>query len=130
MIFKSTFAFLVCWGIQDLLWWEKWVLVVPSSLFLLVRFLCLPFAVWLTLVLHVLAVSGWSLFLLWVYKPMSALLGDQLSPRGTCVQRVLEQPKVWVQMAKWKIPGPAAPLILYPVCSYLALFHSYCRESG
>ena len=22
----------MCWGIQDLLWWEKWVLMMPSSL--------------------------------------------------------------------------------------------------
>jgi hypothetical protein len=34
------------------------------SWFLLVRILHLPFAIWLSLVLDVLAVSGWSLFLL------------------------------------------------------------------
>jgi hypothetical protein len=34
------------------------------SWFLLVRFLYLPFAIWSSLVLDVLAVSGWSLFLL------------------------------------------------------------------
>jgi hypothetical protein len=34
------------------------------SWFLLVRFLHLPFAIWKSLVLYVLAVSGWSLFLL------------------------------------------------------------------
>ena len=54
------------------------------------------------LVLDVLAVSGWSLFLLWVCKPVLALLGDQLSPGVTCVQSSLEQPMLWVQMADWK----------------------------
>ena len=34
------------------------------SWFLLVRFLLLPFAIWQSLVLDVLAVFGWSLFLL------------------------------------------------------------------
>jgi hypothetical protein len=34
------------------------------SWFLLVRFSCLPFAIWQSLVLDALAVSGWSLFLL------------------------------------------------------------------
>jgi hypothetical protein len=37
---------------------------VKWSGFLLVRFLHLPFAIWLSLVLDVLAVSGWSLFFL------------------------------------------------------------------
>ena len=53
------------------------------------RFLCLPFASLLSQGLDVLAVSGWSLFLLWVCKPVSALLGDQLSPGRTWVWRVL-----------------------------------------
>jgi hypothetical protein len=35
-----------------------------SSWFLLVRFLHLPFATWLSLMLDVLALSHWSLFLL------------------------------------------------------------------
>ena len=34
------------------------------SWFLLVRFFCLPFAIWYYLVLVVLALSGWSFFLL------------------------------------------------------------------
>ena len=41
--------------------------------------------------LDVLAVSGWSLFLLWVCKPVSELLGDELCPGKTIVQRVVEQ---------------------------------------
>ena len=40
----------------------------------------------------VFAVFGWSLFLLWVCKPVSALLGDQLSPGKTSAQRAVEQP--------------------------------------
>jgi hypothetical protein len=36
-----------------------------QSWFLLVRFLSLPFIIWLSLVLVVIVVSGWSLFLLW-----------------------------------------------------------------
>jgi hypothetical protein len=42
--------------------------MMPSSLpwFLLVKFLYLPFTIWLSLVLDGLAVSGWSLSLLWV----------------------------------------------------------------
>ena len=34
------------------------------SWFLFVRFLCLPIAIWLSLALVVIVVSGWSLFLL------------------------------------------------------------------
>ena len=50
-----------------------------SPWFLLVIFLCLPFAIWLSLVLVGLPVSGWSLSLLWTCKPVSAPLGDQFS---------------------------------------------------
>ena len=42
--------------------------------FLLVVLLCLPFAIWLSLVLVGIVVSGWSLFLLWACKPVSLLL--------------------------------------------------------
>ena len=42
--------------------------------------------------LDVLVDSGWSLFLLWVCKPVSALLGNQLFPGKTSAQRAAEQP--------------------------------------
>jgi hypothetical protein len=48
--------------------------------FLSVWFLRLPFAICLSLMLGVLAFSGWSLSLLWAFMPVSAFLGDQLSP--------------------------------------------------
>jgi hypothetical protein len=32
MVLNQILAFLVCWGIQGLLWWESWVLMMPSSL--------------------------------------------------------------------------------------------------
>ena len=32
MILDLNLAFLVCWVIQDLLWWENWVLMTPSNL--------------------------------------------------------------------------------------------------
>ena len=79
--------------------------------------------------LDVLAISGWSLFLLWVCNPMSAaLLGAQLSPGRTFVPRALEQTNIWVQMAEWKDPVPTAPLILRPVCSWLAPLHTGIGE--
>ena len=59
---------------------------------LLVGFSHLPFAIWFSLLLVGLFISGWSLLFLWVCKPMPSLLGDQLSPGGTCEQRALEQP--------------------------------------
>ena len=52
--------------------------------FLLVTFLCLPFAIWLSLVLVGPAVSGWCLFLLCTCRPISATLGDLLSPSTNC----------------------------------------------
>ena len=59
--------------------------VVKQSLFLLVQFLNLSFTTWLSLVLDGLVGSGWNLFLRWVCKPMSALLGDQFFPGRTCI---------------------------------------------
>jgi hypothetical protein len=94
------------------------------SWFLLVTFSHLPFTIFLSLVLDILVVSGCSLSLLWVCKPVSALLGDHLSPGGTCVQRALDQPKLWVQIVDWKDPVPAVPLILCPVCSWPAPLHT------
>ena len=51
-----------------------------SPWFLLVTFLHLPFTMWLSLVLVGPDVSGRNLSLLWACKPVSAPLGDQLSP--------------------------------------------------
>jgi hypothetical protein len=80
-------------------------------------------------VLDVLAISGWSLSLLSVCKPVSALLGDQLSPGGTCEQRALKQPKFWVQIQTRRILS----LLFY--CSRVPPFpghpcFNYWRESG
>ena len=44
--------------------------VAKKPWFLLVRLLCLPLATWFSLVLVVLAVSDWSLSLLWASKPV------------------------------------------------------------
>jgi hypothetical protein len=52
--------------------------------FLLLRFLCLPLALCLTLVLFCFAVSDWNFSVLGACKPVilgvSTILGDQLSP--------------------------------------------------
>jgi hypothetical protein len=58
--------------------------------FLLVKFLLLPFTIWLSLVLVGFAVSGFSLSLLWACKPVSALLEDQLFLGRTSGQRAVE----------------------------------------
>ena len=84
------------------------------SWFLLVTFSHLPFTIFLSLVLDILVVSGCSLSLLWVCKPVSALLGDQLSPHRTCVQRALDQLKLWVKMAPRRF---LSQLLRSPVCS-------------
>jgi hypothetical protein len=65
MILDLNLAFLVCWGYLGL----AVVGVLGSddaeqSYFLLVRFLCLPFTIWKSLVLDVLGVSGWTFFFL------------------------------------------------------------------
>ena len=68
----------------------------------------MPLAIWLSLVLVGLAVSGWSLSLLWACKPVSVLLGDQFSSGRVCAQ------KVWNCLAprcKWQPEG------LCPSCS-------------
>jgi hypothetical protein len=59
---------------------------------MLVRFLHFSFAIWWSLVFDFLAVSVWDFFLLLVYKPVSAVLGDQLSPGKTSAQRAVKQP--------------------------------------
>ena len=45
-----------------------------------------------------------------------ALLGDQLSPGGTCVQRAVEQPRLWLQVATRMIlysPTLPVPYVLH-----------------
>ena len=67
--------------------------------------------------LDVLAVSGWSLFLLWVCKPVSALLGDQLSLGKTSAQRAVEQPQLLGADGDRKDSDPAPLLLLWTVHS-------------
>jgi hypothetical protein len=81
-------------------------------------------------VLDVLAVSGWNLFLLWICKPVSALLGDQLSPGRTCVQRALEQPKLWVQVVTVRILSQLLHRSCVPCTLCCPAPDSYYRESG
>ena len=57
-------------------------------------FLCLFFAIWLSLVLVGPTVIGWFLSLLWAWKPVSAPLCDQLSPGTVC----FGAPSYWVQV--------------------------------
>ena len=84
--------------------------------FLLVRFVCLPFAIRLSLVLIGHAVSGWSFFLLQAYKPVLALLGDQLSPGRTCAERSVEQLHLPGADGAWKDP--------------VSVFHRSCALSA
>jgi hypothetical protein len=52
------------------------------SCFLLVRFFCLPFPIWSSLVIYVLPISGWRLFLHWFCLPLSAKVWVKLSPES------------------------------------------------
>jgi hypothetical protein len=64
-VFKSESCFLGVLGYPGLA--EVGVLGSNDgqwSWFLLIRFLCLPFAIWYSLVLVIIVASGWSLFLL------------------------------------------------------------------
>ena len=65
MILDLNLAFQVCWGIQDLLWWENCSDGAKEPWFLLLMFLCLPPTIWLSLVLPALDISDWSLSFLW-----------------------------------------------------------------
>ena len=62
---NQSLAFQLWWGIWDLLWWENWVLMMPTNL----DFCCLSSWTCLLpsgyLVLPFLAVFDWSLSLLW-----------------------------------------------------------------
>ena len=90
----------------------------------------LPFATWSSLVLDVLAVSGWSLFLLLDCKPVSELLGSQLSPVRTCVQSAMEQHKLWVLIGTRRFLCQ----LLYCSCAQCTPHRpapdSYWRETG
>jgi hypothetical protein len=82
----------VCWSLRTYCggntgFWRCQVFLVSVG-----KILGLPFTIWQSLVLDGLAVSGWSLFLLWVCKPVSALLEDQLSLGKTTAQMAVEQP--------------------------------------
>ena len=98
--------------------------------FLLVTFLHLPLAIWLSLVLDGLAVSGWSFSFLCVCQPVTAFLGDQLSPGETCIQRGVFQPKLQVHMVTGRILFQQ----LYCSCALRVPCYpapdSYCMESG
>jgi hypothetical protein len=95
---KSNSCLLVCWGIQDLLLWENCALMMPCSLFLLVKFLSLPFAIWFSLVLVGLAVSSLSLSL---HEPLSLCQYSwkTSSPLAGPMHRGLQySSSSWVQM--------------------------------
>ena len=62
--------------------------------FLLVTFLHLPFAIWLSLVLVVPAVSGWCLSLLCVCKSVSAPLVTGF----LLTQHAVALPRPWMQV--------------------------------
>ena len=64
MILNLNLHFPVCWGNPQLaVVGELGSDGAKESCFLLERFLCLSFAIWLSLVLDVLVVSDWTLFL-------------------------------------------------------------------
>ena len=60
--------------------------------------------------------------------PVSALLGDQLSPGGPSVQRALQQPKLCMQMTDQKHPVPAVPLTFQPAYVWPVPFHTVIGE--
>ena len=96
--------------------------------FLLVRFFHLPFAIWLFLMLVGLAVSGLSLTLLWACKPVSVLLGSQLSSGRTCVQGTVEQHQLLYANGDQKDSVRTIPLFLCPMCCYLLQFLTVIGE--
>ena len=74
--------------------------------------LCLPLAMWLSLVLVGLAVFDWSLSLLWAYESVilgvSPLLGDQLSLGQIFVWRALSLGLLWGANGNWLLHGSCA----------------------
>ena len=65
------------------------------------------------------AVSGLSLSLMWAFKSVSALPGNQLSPGWTCAQRAAKHSQLLGADGGWKDPVLAAPLFLNPVGSWM-----------
>jgi hypothetical protein len=82
--------------------------------FLLIGFLCLPFTIWLSLMLVGLAVFGWSLPLLQTCKPVSALLEDLLSPDTEDCSTAPTSGCRWRQEG----PCPSCSAIPGPMCSW------------
>ena len=84
----------MCWGYQGLVVGELGSDVAMWPWFQLVGFLCFPFAIWLSLVLVGIVVSGWSVFLCGSVSlcPYSSELksespaGRFLSPGGLCTE--------------------------------------------
>jgi hypothetical protein len=95
---------------------------------MLLIFLCLPFAIQLSLVLVGLAVSGWSLSLLWACKHYCQSSSGLVEPlyRG-----LWNSHSSWVQMPTGSCPSwstvPVPCVLLTLVCPTL---DSYRRESG
>ena len=79
--------------------------IAKSNWFLLLMFLCLPFAIWLSLVLAGLAVSNFGLSLL--QACVSVLLGDQFSLGGIWVWRAVAQGQFWGTDRDQKDPAPS-----------------------
>ena len=67
-------------------WWYQVVLLSVGKI------LAFTFCYLVISVLDVLLVSGWSLFLLSVCKPVSTLPGGKISPGKSSAQRAAEQP--------------------------------------
>ena len=118
MILDLNLAFPVCWGIQDLLWWEKWVTLVSNAYVLM-----LPPTVWLCLALPALAMSDRSLSFLWSWlcqnSSESSCLCDPVI-LGFCdpeILGVMELLGVKLPLGPWdpgvaKLLGFCDPLIL------------------
>lgn len=126
--FKSTPSFSsvlgvsrACCGVRTGFWWCQVALIS------VIKILEFAFYYWLSLVLDGLAVSGWILFLLWICKPLSALLGDQLFcqnfwTEGSGTTQALGADD------DLKDPVSAAPLFLCFTCSWTAPLQRIIRE--
>ena len=77
MILNPDLAFMVCWTSKTSVVGELGSLGAMFSWFLLVMFLCLPFAIWLSIVLAGVAVSDGGLSVM--QASVSVLLGDKSS---------------------------------------------------
>ena len=78
--------------------------------------------------MFVLAVLGWTLFLLWVCKPVLGLLGGQLSPGKTSTERPMELPHLLGADGGRKDPVSAALPLLWPVLLAGPALDSHRRE--